>query len=246
MLRVCVRGGRFRALLRTLDPGLQVIAVAAEQGGAPAEADASFSTASLWGRTIDLTAIDPAAAQEVRPAATSPEEAPAEPASVEIAFEQGAPVAVNGVAMPLLDLIASLTAIAGAHRTGRAERVQQIASGAVAHELYEGPAAVALHAAHAHLQATVIDASLQRFCRTISLEYSAVIANGEWFTPLRDALDRFVEKVQERVTGTVRLTMFKGDCRVIGSQSPNAVHQGAGDSAGPAIKPAEPLAAGLR
>jgi argininosuccinate synthase len=91
--------------------------------------------------------------------------------------------------------------------------------------VYEAPAAVALHAAHKELQALVTTRDLDRFARMVSAEYADLVYNGFWFTPLREALDAFVDRVQERVTGAVRLKLLKGDCRIVGRKSPYALYE---------------------
>jgi argininosuccinate synthase len=154
----------------------------------------------------------------------APAECPDEPAYVEIAFERGVPAALNGVAMPIVELIGSLGTIAGAHGVGRIDMVENRLVGIKSREVYEAPAAVALHAAHAELQKLVTTRDLDRFARTVSIQYADIVYNGLWFTPLRHALDAFVDKVQERVTGVVRLKLFKGDCRIVGRASPHALY----------------------
>jgi argininosuccinate synthase len=131
-----------------------------------------------------------------------PAECPDEPAVVNIAFDHGIPKAINGVFMPLLELIDSLGTIARAHGVGRV---------AADGRLCEAPAAVLLHAAHRQLQAAATAGDLQAFARAVSLRYVDLVCDGRWFTPLREALDAFVDKVQERVTGDVRLDLFKGN-----------------------------------
>jgi argininosuccinate synthase len=143
---------------------------------------------------------------------------------VEIAFERGVPTLINGVAMPLLDLIASLGTIAGAHGVGRIDMVENRLVGIKSREVYEAPAAVALHAAHKELQKLVTTRDFDRFARTVSIQYADIVYNGLWFTPLRHALDAFVDSAQERVTGVVRLKLFKGDCRIVGRKSPFALY----------------------
>ena len=135
------------------------------------------------------------------------------------------PTAINGVAMPLLELIASLGTIAGAHGVGRVDMVENRLVGIKSREIYEAPAAVVLHAAHKELQKLVTTRDLDRLARLISLHYADLVYNGLWFTPTRAALDAFVENVQERVTGTVRLKLFKGDCRIVGRKSPFALYE---------------------
>ena len=91
--------------------------------------------------------------------------------------------------------------------------------GSKSREVYEAPVAVVLHAAHKELQKLVIAKDLERFSRIVSVQYAEVIYSGLWFTPFREALDAFVDKVQERVSGTIRLKLFKGDCRIVGRKS---------------------------
>jgi argininosuccinate synthase len=144
---------------------------------------------------------------------------------VEIDFVLGVPTAVNGVAMSLTELIGSLETIAGAHGVGRIDMVENRLVGIKSREIYEAPAAVVLHAAHSELEGFVIPKDLQRLKRGLAVNYADLVYNGLWFTPMRDALDAFVGKVQERVTGTVRLKLFKGDCRVVGRKSPFALYE---------------------
>jgi argininosuccinate synthase len=129
---------------------------------------------------------------------------------VEIAFDRGQPTAVNGVAMPFIDLIGSLTVIAGAHGVGRIRRVDQGSVGSASRWVYEAPAAVVLHAAHKELQRFVTTRELDRFARAISVQYTDIVAQGLWFSPFREALDAFVDKVQQQVTGAICVELFKG------------------------------------
>ena len=118
--------------------------------------------------------------------------------------------------MPLVELIASLGTIAGAHGVGRIDMVENRLVGIKSREIYEAPAAVVLHMAHKELQRMVTTKDADRFSRAVSLQYADIVYNGLWFTPLREALDAYVAKVQERVSGVIRLKLFKGDCRVVG------------------------------
>jgi argininosuccinate synthase len=92
-------------------------------------------------------------------------------------------------------------------------------------EIYEAPAAVALHAAHKELEKLVTPRDLERLKHDAGRTYADLVYNGLWFTPTREAIDAFVAKVQERVTGTIRLKFFKGDCRVVGRKSPFALYE---------------------
>jgi argininosuccinate synthase len=234
---------RLDVTTRALNPKLKVIAPARDWGmtrpqeieyartrniPVPATVESPYSTDSnLWGRSIECGVLeDPwhEPPEEIYTLTKSPAECPDEPAYVEIAFERGVPTAINGVQMPLVDLIASLGTIAGAHGAGRIDMVENRLVGIKSREIYEAPAAVALHAAHKELQKLVTTKDLERLCRVVSLQYADIVYNGLWFTPTREALDAFVEKVQERVTGVVRLKLFKGDCRVVGRKSPYALY----------------------
>jgi argininosuccinate synthase len=146
------------------------------------------------------------------------------------------PAAINGVSMPLLDLISSLTTIAGAHGVGRLDLVEPRPSGRESRVVHEAPAAVVLHAAHTALQAFVTTEEAERFSRIVSQQYAGLIAGGLWYSPLREALDAFVDRVQERVTGVVRLELFQGGCRIVGRKS---AHAGCGDTA-----PTQPVVVG--
>jgi argininosuccinate synthase len=234
---------RLDVTTRALRPDLKVIAPARDWGMTrleeieyarnrgvvvPATAGSPYSTDSnIWGRSIECGVLEdpwcepPAAIYTLTKA---PEECPAEPAYVEIAFDRGVPVAVNGVAMPLLDLIASLGTIAGAHGVGRIDMVENRLVGIKSREIYEAPAATLLHTAHRELQKLVSSRDLDRVARLVSDYYADLIYNGLWFTPLREALDAFVEKVQERVTGVVRLKLFKGDCHIVGRKSAHSLY----------------------
>ena len=235
---------RLDVTTRALNPKLKVIAPARDWGmtrpqeieyarqrhvPVPATVESPYSTDSnLWGRSIECGVLeDPwqEPPEEIYTLTKSPAECPDEPAYVDVAFERGVPIGINGVAMPLIDLIGSLGTIAGAHGVGRIDMVENRLVGIKSREIYEAPAAVVLHAAHKELQKLVTARDLDRMARQISLRYADVIYDGLWFTPLREALDGFVEKVQERVTGIVRLKLFKGDCRIVGRQSPYALYE---------------------
>jgi argininosuccinate synthase len=195
----------------------------------PATLDSPYSTDSnLWGRSIECGVLeDPwtEPPEEIYTLTKAPAECPDEPAYVDIAFERGVPVALNGVTMPLVELIGTLSTIAGAHGVGRIDVVENRLVGIKSREVYEAPAALALHAAHKELQKLVTTRDLDRFARTVSLHYADIVYDGLWFTPLREALDAFVNQVQERVTGVVRLKLVKGDCRIVGRKSPYALYE---------------------
>jgi argininosuccinate synthase len=228
---------------RALDPKIKVIAPArvwgmtrpeemdyARQRGipVPTTVQSPYSTdTNLWGRSIECGILeDPWAEppEDVYALTKSPAQCPDTPAYVEITFERGVPVAVNHVPMSLIEIIGSLATIAGAHGVGRIDMVENRLVGIKSREIYEAPAAVVLHQAHRELEALVTSRDLDRLARDLAIKYADLVYNGLWFSPTREAIDAFVAKVQERVTGTVRLKLWKGGCKVVGRQSPFALY----------------------
>jgi argininosuccinate synthase len=212
---------RLNECVRALHPSLEVLAIG------PSGQTTSTVDTNLWGRAIQYGAIDDPwteAPEDVYTLTKTPAACPDEAAYVEISFDSGTPVAINGVEMGILELIGSLGIIAGAHGVGRIDMVENRVAGSKAREIYEAPAAVVLHGAHKELQKMVVATGVDRFSRAVSLQYADTIYNGLWFAPLREALDAFIDKVQERVTGVIRMKLFKGDCRVVGRKSPFALN----------------------
>ncbi|HVB38453.1 MAG TPA: argininosuccinate synthase [Vicinamibacterales bacterium] len=195
----------------------------------PATVESPYSTDSnLWGRSIECGVLeDPwvEPPEEIYALTKSPADCPDTPAYVEIEFEQGVPVRINGVDMSLIELIEALGSIAGSHGVGRIDMVENRLVGIKSREIYEAPAAVVLHAAHRELQKLVSPRDMDRLARDLSVRYADLVYNGLWFTPMREALDAFFAQVQTRVTGTIRLKLFKGDCHVVGRKSPMALYE---------------------
>jgi argininosuccinate synthase len=182
---------------------------------------------NLWGRSIECGVLeDPwnEPPEEIYALTKSPAEAPDAPAYVEIDWVRGVPTSVNGVSMPLTELINSLETIAGVHGVGRIDMVENRLVGIKSREIYEAPAGIVLHQAHRELEGLVIPKDLQRLKQKLAQEYADIVYNGLWFAPTREAIDAFVAYVQQRVSGTVRLKLFKGDCRVVGRKSPFALY----------------------
>ena len=240
---------RLETAVRAVDPSLRVITLAREPGmsraevieharsrniAVPGEASSPYSIdANLWGRSVASGELDDPWTEppdDIYTLTRSPLKCPDEPAYLEIEFEAGVPVRVNGVEMSALELIESLETIAGAHGVGRIDLVENRLMGEKSREIYEAPAAVVLHAAHAALMKLVVSRDLERIRHDMSTTYADLVYNGQWFSHAREAIDAFVRAVQPRATGKVRLKLFKGDCRVVGRKSPFALyHQGAAD-----------------
>jgi argininosuccinate synthase len=194
----------------------------------PGTATSAYSIDSnLWGRSIECGVLeDPwvEPPEDIFTLTRSAQDSPDEPAYLEIAFEAGVPVRTNGVEMPLLELIESLETIAGAHGVGRIDMVENRLIGIKSREIYEAPAAVVLHAAHKELETMVIARDLERIKHGLARTYADLVYNGLWFSQTRHAVDAFVRSIQPRVTGSVRLKLFKGDCRVVGRKSPYSLY----------------------
>jgi argininosuccinate synthase len=200
---------------RALEPAIQVIAPARVWGltrpqaieyararGIPVAATASSPysiDANLYGRSIECGGLeDPwqEPPDEIYALTRAPEASPDRPAYVEIDFEQGVPVAINSVSMGLVELIQSLQTIAGAHGVGRIDLVENRLVGIKSREIYEAPAAVALHAAHRDLQNFVTPRELERLTADLARTYADLVYNGLWFTPTREAIDALVARVR--------------------------------------------------
>jgi argininosuccinate synthase len=240
-----VRGNdqvRLEIATRALDPSITVIAPAREWEMSRAQeieyararhiqipSDRSpYSTdANLWGRSIARGVLEDPSKEppdDIYLLTRSPQQCPDEPAYIEIEFEKGVPLRANGIEMPLVELIESIETIAGAHGVGRIDMVENPLVGTKSREIYEAPSAVVLHMAHAELETLVVPRDLARLSRELSRTYADLAYNGLWFSPTREAIDGFVANVQRRVTGSVRLKLFKGACRVVGRQSPYSLH----------------------
>ncbi len=156
---------------------------------------------------------------------SSPENAPDEPACVEIEFETGTPIAVNGEKMAPFHLLASLNALGGAHGIGRVDLVENRLVGMKSHGVYETPGGTILLAAHRELESLVLDRETLLFKDQVALKYADLVYNGMWFSPLREALDAFVDSTQGPVTGMVRLKLYKGNIISAGRKSPFSLYR---------------------
>ena len=233
---------RIEVGVAALNPQLQVIAPIRDWGMSrddeieyglarklPINTRASrFSTdENLWGRSVEAGELEDPwleppedAYAWTRPAA----EAPTEPAYIELHFEQGAPVGIDGETMGGVDLIGHLNALAGAHGVGRVDHVENRLVGIKSREIYECPAAVTLHTAHRALETMTLSKEQARTKARLAQEYSDVIYNGLWFTAHRADLNAYVQSTQRFVTGDVRLRLHQGTCTVAGRRAPQALY----------------------
>ena len=149
---------------------------------------------------------------------------PNEPEYIEIGFEKGIPISLNGQGMGGIELITQLNQIAGNHGIGRIDMIENRLVGIKSREIYESPAMWVLIQAHRDLESLNLTADVTRYKRGIEETYSQLVYNGLWFSPLKGALDAFIQQTQERVTGVVRVKLFKGNVMVVGRKSDNSLY----------------------
>jgi len=155
----------------------------------------------------------------------SPEAAPDEPEYVEIEFVQGVPSRLNGVAMGPVELLTELNRIGGIHSIGRVDLVENRLVGMKSRGVYETPGGTILYAAHRELETLTLDRETNHYKALVAQRYAELVYYGRWFTPLREAIDAFVRETQKRVTGTVRVKLYKGSCNVVGRKSPYSLYR---------------------
>jgi argininosuccinate synthase len=155
----------------------------------------------------------------------SPEAAPDRPTIITIDFENGEPVALNSEKMSPVPLLATLNKIGGENGIGRVDMVENRLVGIKSRGVYETPGGTILYAAHRELESVVLSGQLLRMKESLAPRYAELIYNGQWFTPLRQALDAFIQKTQEKVTGAVRLKLYKGNVIVQGRKSPYSLYR---------------------
>ncbi len=154
----------------------------------------------------------------------SPEQAPDEPSYVSISFLQGIPVAVDGQKLPPVQLVQRLNAIGGKNGIGLLDIVENRLVGMKSRGVYETPGGTLLYKAHEILESITLDKETLQFKQQIAQRYAQLVYNGQWFTPLREALDAFVDETQQMVTGEVTLKLYKGNTINAGVSSPYSLY----------------------
>jgi len=234
---------RFEVGINALAPSLKIIAPAREWGMTreetinyaqrynipiPITVDSPFSIdENLWGKSIECGALeDPwtEPPEEVYTWTKSPSHTPNKPDYVEIAFDKGIPVTIDGQEMDGVSLIRKLNELAGKHGVGRIDHVENRLVGIKSREIYEAPAAVVLIQAHQALEAMTLSKDQLRFKHKVATECADLIYNGLWFSSLNRDLAAYVLSSQRYVTGTVRLKLFKGTGTVVGRKSPKSLY----------------------
>ncbi|MBN1347969.1 argininosuccinate synthase [candidate division KSB1 bacterium] len=155
----------------------------------------------------------------------SPEDAPDEVVQIELEFAAGNPISLNGESMNAVSLLENLNEIGGQHAIGRVDMVENRLVGMKSRGVYETPGGTILYTAHRELEHLVLDGDTLRFKDSLSPKYAELVYNGLWFTPLRQALDAFVESTQRRVTGQVKLKLYKGNIIIAGRRSPYSLYR---------------------
>lgn len=153
-----------------------------------------------------------------------PQAAPATPEYVEITFERGAPIALDGRRLDPEVLVTTLNRRAGAHGVGRVDIVENRLVGIKSRGVYETPGGTVLVEAHHHLETITLDRETAHFKAVVSPRYAELVYNGLWYSPLRAALDAFVASTQATVTGTARVQLFRGSCTVVGRRAERSLY----------------------
>ncbi len=182
---------------------------------------------NLWGRSIEggrLEEPDFAPPEEIFQWTRGIADTPGIPAVITIGFDNGVPVSLDGVPMDGLDLVQTLNKLAGEHGVGRVDIMEDRMLGLKVRENYECPAAVVLLTAHRALEALVCTQSELKFKAMVDREWGELAYRGLWFDPLKEDLESFIAKIQERVCGEVILRLSKGSCTVVGRRSPWALY----------------------
>lgn len=246
---------RFEVTAMCLDPKLKVIAPVREWDLPTREAEIRYAKThkipldvtekkpysldrNLWGVSIESGKLeDPwcEPKEDVYQMTEAVEKAPLKPAYVDIYFEKGEPIKLNGKKLNPVELISALNAIGGKHSVGRTDLIEDRIVGIKSREVYEAPAAAILLEAHKALEQLTLDKETLYFKELVALKYARLIYDGLWYTPLKEALDKFIDKTQNTVTGTVRIRLLKGQAVCVGRKSPHSLYKkelatyGAGD-----------------
>ncbi len=177
---------------------------------------------NIWGACISSHEIEDLwkeAPDSLFRMSSNPATAPDKPKELVIGFEHGLPISMGGERMEPLELIALLNETAGKHGIGRLDAVEDFAVGVKTRIIYEAPAAEVLHCAHRALEEICLPADMLNTQKALSQQYSDIVYRGDWFSPLRGALDEFFAESQKNVTGSVRVRLFKGVCCAVGRES---------------------------
>ncbi len=234
---------RIEVSVAALDPDLQIIAPARIWGWTreeeiewahangipvPVTVDSPYSIdVNIWGRSIECGILeDPWAEppEDIYQWTRSPEKAPDEAVTIEIGFESGIPKLLKGQFYSLINLVEELNTIGGTHGFGRIDHVENRLVGIKSREIYESPAALLLLEAYQDLENLVMPREVTHFKSILEEKYSLMVYEGLWYSPLREALDAFMKKIAERVSGSIRIKLYKGSMQITGRKSENSLY----------------------
>jgi len=234
---------RFDLGITALNPNLKILAPAREWGmsreetiaygekfgvESPVKKSSPFSIdRNLLGRSIEAGPLeDPYTEppEEIYLMTKAIKDTPDEPEYVEIGFKGGYPVSLNGQALDPVQLITQLNEKVGNHGIGRLDMIENRVVGIKSREIYEAPALLVLIDAHRDIESLTLTGDVTQYKRGIEDTYGQLIYRGLWYSPLKEALDAFIEETQKRVTGTVRIKLFKGNAQVVGRFSENSIY----------------------
>ena len=234
---------RFDVSIGALNPDLKVLTPAREWGmsreetiaygekfgiPSPVKKKSPYSIdKNLLGRSIEAGPLeDPwvEAPEEVFEMTRAIADTPDEPDYVEIGFEKGMPVSLDGQGLDPIELVTQLNTRVGDQGIGRIDMLENRVVGIKSREIYEVPALLVLIQAHRDLESLTLTADVTRYKRGVEQSYGELVYNGLWYSPLKSALDAFITETQERVTGTVRVKLFKGNAQVVGRKSDKAIY----------------------
>ena len=233
---------RFDVTVKALAPDLKVMAPVREWGlcreaeikyakekgiSIPHLSDPYSIDQNLWGRSIECGPLENAEQEpleEIYELTVSAEKAPDKPEYVTILFEAGVPIALNGKKMTPVKLIEKLNLIAGKHGIGRVDHIEDRLVGIKSREIYESPAAEVLIESHKDLEKLILTRHELEFKKQIDEKWTWLVYTGLWIDPLREALEAFINKSQERVCGEVKMKVYKGRCWVVGRSSPMSLY----------------------
>ncbi len=184
---------------------------------------------NLWGRSIECGVLEDLGQEppeKIYQLTKNPLKCPNKPTYITVEFAKGIPVKLNGKrGLAPFSMVAKLNKLAGACGVGRIDMVENRLVGIKSREVYEAPAAVVLHLAHQELENLVLDKETLQFKKIVAEKYAQLVYNGLWHSPLKLALDKFVEQTQGKVTGTVKLKLYKGSCVCVGRKSPYSLYK---------------------
>ena len=193
-----------------------------KRGEAPFSVDANLLHISAEGKALEDPWHEPE--EFVFSRTVAPEDAPDKPSYVEVDFERGDPVAIDGEPLSPAALLTRLNELGGANGIGRVDLVENRFVGMKSRGVYETPGGTVLHAAHRGIESLTLDREAMHLKDELMPRYAKLVYNGFWFAPERDMLQALIDKSQEQVSGTVRLKLYKGSAQVVGRKSPNSLY----------------------